>query len=91
MSIDQRGRGVPVIRVGGTEVSAIRRRHSLVKGGAISILGAHRLDTQRLVLVPTIHFCRSGLTLSRALWSSRCSSRCFLPPVPAVKSRGRLR
>src|SRR5258708_32498179 len=40
MSIDQRGRGVPVIRVGGTEVSAIRRRHNLVKGGAISILGA---------------------------------------------------
>src|SRR5258708_36269573 len=40
MSIDQRGRGVPVIRVGGTEVSAIRRRHNLVKGGAISIFGA---------------------------------------------------
>src|SRR5260221_10523105 len=39
MSIDQRGRGVPVIRVGGTEVSAIRRGHNLVKGGAISILG----------------------------------------------------
>jgi predicted ester cyclase len=39
MSIDLRGRGRPVIRVGGTEVSAIRR-HNLVKGGAISMLGA---------------------------------------------------
>ena len=33
MSIDLRGRRMPVIRVSGAEVAAIRRRHDRVKGG----------------------------------------------------------
>ena len=40
MNIHLRGRRMPVIRVSGAEVAAIRARHDRVKGGTMRILAA---------------------------------------------------